>query len=307
MGFFDILKETIGENIADELTDMTFRKVSTFSLKGQNKAAEEATQAAYAQAAAAQAAAAQMAAAQAAAAGMTPANDGRMYDPQLEQLIDMAVADGELTEKERQILYKRAEAFGIDRDEFDMVLEARLFKAGQKLQPQPAMQQPSQATPPPPPRSDKHGDVRKCPACGAVVESFTTRCPTCGHEFSNIAANSSIQQLFDMLNNVEKESKGNVWSELGFGGDKDGRRRKSIIQNFPIPTTKEDILEFLALAVPLARKPGFWSDDEMAKEMYPTWKAKCEQIIMKAKFSLKDDTETLAMIKEYADELKIKM
>ena len=169
------------------------------------------------------------------------------------------------------------------------------------------MQQPAQQTAPPPPPSDKHGDVRKCPACGAIVEAFTARCPTCGHEFSNVAANSSIQRLFDMLNNVEKDSNGSVWSELGFGGEKDARRRKSIIQNFPIPTTKEDILEFLALAVPLARKPSFWSDDEMAKEMYPTWKAKCEQIIMKAKFSLKDDTETLAMIKEYADELKIKM
>ena len=241
-----------------------------------------------------------------------PANNGMLYNPQLEQLIEMALTDGVLTEKEKQVLFKRAEAMGIDLDEFEMVLEARLYQKQQHLQSQPPAAPHSAPVPPPPPpppaqTSDKHGEVRKCPACGAIVEAFTAFCPSCGHQFSNVAANSSIQRLFDMLNQVESESNGSVWAELGLGGDKDLRRRKAIIQNFPIPTTKEDILEFLSLAVPLARKVSIWSDDVQAREMYPTWRAKCEQIIMKAKFSMKDDKETLAMIKEYAEQLKIKM
>ena len=51
-----------------------------------------------------------------------------MYNEQLEQLIDAALADGVLTEKEKQILFRKAEALGIDLDEFEMVLDARLFK-----------------------------------------------------------------------------------------------------------------------------------------------------------------------------------
>ena len=123
-----------------------------------------------------------------------------------------------------------------------------------------------------------------------------------------------------MLNNVENESKEDATSLIGglgrfygetfssyFGGNKTTRRKKAIIQNFPIPTTKDDILEFLSLAVPLAKKPGLFSQDVIAKEMYPVWKAKCEQIIMKAKFSMREDKKTLEMIAEYAKELKIKM
>ncbi|MBO5956569.1 MAG: hypothetical protein J6Q39_03355 [Bacteroidales bacterium] len=46
----------------------------------------------------------------------------------LEKLMDAALADGVLTEKEKQILFRKAETLGVDLDEFEMVLDARLFK-----------------------------------------------------------------------------------------------------------------------------------------------------------------------------------
>ncbi len=51
-----------------------------------------------------------------------------MYNEQLEKLIEMALMDGELTEKEKQVLFNKAEAMGVDLDEFEMVLEAKLFE-----------------------------------------------------------------------------------------------------------------------------------------------------------------------------------
>ena len=51
-----------------------------------------------------------------------------MYNEQIENLINLALADGELSEKEKQILFKKAEAAGIDLDEFEMVLDAKLFE-----------------------------------------------------------------------------------------------------------------------------------------------------------------------------------
>lgn len=242
-----------------------------------------------------------------------PSASGGVYDSHLERLIDLALADGELTEKEKQVLFKKAQYMGIDLDEFEMVLDARLYERNNS---QPLQQAASSAS-----SSDKYGDVKKCPACGAMIEAFNAFCPSCGHEFSNIKANSSIQRLFEMLNQVESESKDDATSLLGglgraygemfsgalLGGSKDVRKKKAIIQNFPIPTTKDDILEFLSLAVPLARKPSVWSGDKVAMEMYPIWKAKCEQVIVKAKFSMREDIKTLEMIAEYAKELKIKM
>ncbi len=44
-----------------------------------------------------------------------------------------ALADGELTEKKKQILFKNAEVQGIDLDEFEMVLYARLFERNKEL------------------------------------------------------------------------------------------------------------------------------------------------------------------------------
>ena len=232
-----------------------------------------------------------------------------MYNEQLEELINAALEDGVLTEKEKQVLFKKAQAMGIDLDEFEMVLDARLVKLQKEEK---AKAQVSA------PKSDKYGDVKKCPACGAMIESFTSRCPSCGYDFSNIAANGSIQKLFEMLNQAEAESKSKtMFSSIFSSDDKDLRKKKAIVQNFPIPTTKDDILEFLSLAVPLAKNPGIFkkmklflqieSTDNTETAMQPVWKAKCEQIIMKAKFSMQGDAKTLEMIRDYANELKIKM
>jgi len=54
-----------------------------------------------------------------------------MYDEQLEKLIEIALHDGVLTEKEKQVLFKKAESLGIDHDEFEMVLESRLHEKQQ--------------------------------------------------------------------------------------------------------------------------------------------------------------------------------
>lgn len=234
-------------------------------------------------------------------------DDEAMYSPKIEKLIKMALADGDLTEKEKQVLFKKAEEEGIDLDEFEMVLEAKLYERSQKPTPAQPVQVQSAA-----PKSEKFGDVKKCPACGAMVQTFTTKCVECGHEFRNVETNQSVERLFAMLNEVEAQSKdaSGMLGGLGqmflssVGEDKTTRRKKSIIQNFPIPSAKEDIIEFLTLAAPLA-KVSFWSQDMMAKEFAPVWKAKCEQILMKARFSMKDDKAALEEIEACAKKFKI--
>lgn len=66
------------------------------------------------------------------------------------------------------------------------------------------------------PKSNKFGDVRKCPTCGAMVESFQTKCPECGYEFTNIEANNTTQKLLDALDavNAQTTSQGAITSVL---------------------------------------------------------------------------------------------
>ena len=241
-----------------------------------------------------------------------------MYNDQIESLINAALADGELSEKEKQILFKKAETSGIDLDEFEMILEGRLFEKQQSLNKKDA--EPIAA-----PKSDKFGDVKKCPACGAIAQSFQTKCSDCGHEFSNLDANVSIGKLFEMLNaceNERKDSSNSITGAIGGAiggimakslgqGDRVTEKKKSIISGFPIPNTKDDILEFLSTAIPNAKQKGNFltkqqPENKSHNDLAPTWFSKCEQIVMKAKFSMKEDKKTLEEIMSYAKELGLK-
>lgn len=61
----------------------------------------------------------------------------QLYDARLEKLIELALVDGVLTEKKKQILMKKAVEFGIDPDEFEMVLDAKLYSKQQEATPKP--------------------------------------------------------------------------------------------------------------------------------------------------------------------------
>jgi rubrerythrin len=56
----------------------------------------------------------------------TSGNKHDGYNPQLEKLISIALKDGVITDKERQILIKKAVEFGVDPDEFEMEIESRI-------------------------------------------------------------------------------------------------------------------------------------------------------------------------------------
>jgi len=183
-----------------------------------------------------------------------------MYNQQLEELIDAALADGVLTEKEKEILFRRAEAFGIDRDEFEMVLDARVSKLKAIA-----------------PKSNKMGDVKKCPACGATVSADMVSCPECGYAFSDISANQSSQQL------AEKLRECSTWE------------REQIITTFPVPNAKADLLEFLTSMIPrcFAKEKGYGGDISNA------YRQKVEECINKANVSFPNDPQFQGLIARY--------
>lgn len=55
-----------------------------------------------------------------------------MYNEQLEQLIDAALVDGILTDKEREVIMKKAQTLGIDADEAEVILEAKVYELNNK-------------------------------------------------------------------------------------------------------------------------------------------------------------------------------
>ena len=132
-----------------------------------------------------------------------------LYDEKTEALISAALADGVLTEKEKQILFKKAQAQGIDLDEFEMVLDARLVEM-EKAEKEKAEAKTKESAP----KSTKYGDVRKCPVCGAMVPALTGVCPECGYEFSGVDANLSSQKLADLLKAEDQKYNSRLTEEL---------------------------------------------------------------------------------------------
>jgi hypothetical protein len=225
-------------------------------------------------------------------------------NPEIEYLINMALADGEVTEKERGIIKRKAESLGLDIDEVEMILDGKIALSQKENH----STQLSKTT------SNKEGEMKKCPSCGAPVQSFNSKCPDCGHEFRNIEAVSSIKSLHAELQKgeVEERNKERSWAEKLDGelavAKSIANRQKSIIASFPVPNTKEDLLEFLSVASGEAsKKIGFFiasaHPDVVLKN---AWRSKCEQIIYKSRLTFKDDKKSLEEIEMYAKQLKIK-
>ncbi len=112
-----------------------------------------------------------------------------MYDERLEKLIDLAIVDGHLSEKERQVLQAEAWKQGISIDELEMVLEARLYQKRQELNGSSSR--------------EERLNLHKCPNCGEIPPALSKVCPSCGFVFSKESdqdeLDKSIRTLEDLL------------------------------------------------------------------------------------------------------------
>lgn len=137
--------------------------------------------------------------------------------PEIEKLIDLALADGQITEKERNVILKKATELGIDADEVEMVLDGRIHQLEANK----------------PKQKEKVGNIKTCPACGASVKPFTDECNDCGHVFRH-----------DSLKKLASELKDNP-SDL-----------VSKISMHTIPINREALIEFLAFSYGNANNKG---------------------------------------------------
>jgi len=98
--------------------------------------------------------------------------------PDMKPLIDAALADGVITDKERSILHKKALALGVDVDELDMILDGKLHQ----------MKQAEQPSAPEPKAKAAKPDNSTCSACGAAPSPHSLICDYCGTQVAEIAS-----------------------------------------------------------------------------------------------------------------------
>ena len=113
------------------------------------------------------------------------------------------------------------------------------------------------------------GEVHKCPRCGSVMNAFQAKCE-CGHEFRGIETVNSVQTLATKLERICNE-----------------RQKIELIKTFPIPNTKEDIIEFMILAVSNF-DANYYCTHLDEEDISDAWFAKIEQCYLKAKITFEE-------------------
>lgn len=103
------------------------------------------------------------------------------FSKELEEVIEAALADGVITEKERAVIHKKALIEGVDPDEVDVVIDGRLQQIQKSI-------------------DDAKQKVRKCPSCGEIIPAMTAVCPSCGQVIDTTNAdNKALAVYMDKL------------------------------------------------------------------------------------------------------------
>ncbi len=107
---------------------------------------------------------------------------------ELEKLVELSLVDGYVSDKERNVLRKKAEKLGYDADEIDVILDGKLFIKSNKNKPK----------------------IRKCVSCGEVLTGMSKVCPACDYINDFKLADSQDEDDEDI---EETEEKGNSWDD----------------------------------------------------------------------------------------------
>ena len=189
----------------------------------------------------------------------------------------------------------------------------------------PVVEQPVQ--PKPQERQQEYiGKILKCPHCGSPINERTVICPDCGMEITGRSAVSSVQAFKEQLMAIETSRKGGLGGVLGvyMAANKADVQKLSLIRNFPIPNSIDDILEFMMLAianidVSLSKNTVMnrWNNTQqmetgatIGRTISNAWVSKMQQAYQKAEILFPDAPAFKGIQKLYFDkmkELKIKV
>jgi hypothetical protein len=143
-------------------------------------------------------------------------------------------------------------------------------------------------------------EIVKCSSCGAKLSAFSSSCEACGFEFVNDNSNSSIINLVNRLEEIDKEV-----DAQGFNGKKRERevnlRRARVIRDFPVPNVRADLQQLIYFIQPKlmeAIKP-----DPNIQE----WRAKFMEVLNRAKKAYENDHSALDEFSRLEDSLAISL
>ena len=154
------------------------------------------------------------------------------------------------------------------------------------------------------------GEVHKCPNCGEILNSFEGVCSSCGYELRGTKTSETIKEFVKKLEEIEHTESNSGWlfqQATGEGKDKLSpidEQKINLIKNFPIPNTKEDVQEFVLLAISNMEPALYSTKSKVAKKaIIAAWKVKLAQAYQRAKMSFGTSAEFRNIQKIYQEKV----
>ena len=152
------------------------------------------------------------------------------------------------------------------------------------------------------------GEIHECPNCGERVAAFLANCPSCQYEFRGANSTGVVQRFAQKLQEIERqrspfEKRSRVRNII----PKTDEKKINEIRSFPIPNTKEDILEFAILAASNIDLKAYGVNSEtlyIERANSDAWLAKFEQAHQKARIMFGDRPEFFSIDALYSQKQK---
>ena len=124
--------------------------------------------------------------------------------------------------------------------------------------------------------------ITRCPACGEIVDKNAVICPSCGFGIRDVADGSIalLSQKLDLIESKRPQKRKKDENDTISATDE---RKISLIRSWPIPTNKDDLIEFAAMASGNCVAPP---NDHMYRAaedaLADAWRSKFDQAYAKA-------------------------
>lgn len=161
---------------------------------------------------------------------------------------------------------------------------------------------PTEESAPPVKEQKSKSKIERCPACGEIVDKNAIICPSCGYAIRDVA-DGSIALLSQKLDLIEsKRPQKRKKDENGTISATD-ERKISLIRSWPIPNSKDDLIEFAAMASGNCIAPPKLGVDRIAAEdaLAEAWHSKFDQAYAKAEHLFGDSNEFALLVDLKAD------
>ena len=139
----------------------------------------------------------------------------------------------------------------------------------------------------------KKKESRNCPQCGYLFNGIVAVCPACGYELRYEQSSGAARQLAKKIEALEKWRNGvtDTISKKISGKDPTDEKIASLIKNFVVPNTKEDIFEFMLLASGNMDATKIAKKEHESDPVMKAWEMKFHQTYQKARLTFGNDID----------------